>query len=133
MAYLALFMYIRNEILVNKLNSCSLCSYWHIMVNSLLVDIYINMCRVFLLKVIFWVLRVSFRFTQEVVSLSYTPCTHLTWGIKLGLEASWTMLSRIGLVSRVICEGLWLKVTILCHWGELRALDRKSTRLNSSH
>ena len=45
MAYLALFMYIRNEILANGLNLCLLCSYDVLMVKSLLVDIYMNVCR----------------------------------------------------------------------------------------
>ena len=124
MAYLALFMYIRNEILANGLNSCLLWPYEHIMVNSLLADIYMNMCQVFLVKVAFWVSRVSFQFTRKVVSLSFTHCTHLIWGIKLGLEAPRTILLRIGLVSRVIRKGLGLKAAIS---------DRKSTRLNSSH
>ena len=55
------------------------------------------------------------------MSLSYTPCAYLTWGIELGLEAPWTMLSRIGLVPRVIQKGLGLKVAISCHLGELGA------------
>ena len=109
MAYLALFMYIGNRILANGWNFCLLCSYWRITVNLLLVDIYMNMCWVFLVKVVFWVSRVSFRITRKVVSLTYTPCTHLTWGIKLHLEVPWTMLSRIGLVLRAIREGLGLK------------------------
>ena len=56
------------------------------------------------------------------MSLSYTPCAHLVCGIDLGLEAPWTMISRIGLVPRVIREGLRLKSAILsCHLGELGA------------
>ena len=60
-------------------------------------------------------------FTRKVVSLSYTPYAHLTWGIELGLEAHWTILSRIGLVPRVIRVGLGLKATISCHLGKLGA------------
>ena len=39
--------------------------------------------------------------------------------MQLGLESPWTMLSRIGLVPRVIREGLGLKAAISCHLGEL--------------
>ena len=120
MRILALFIYFRNEILAIELNSCSLWSYWRIMVNSLFVDICMNMW-VFLVKVVLWVSRVSFRFTRKVVSLSYTPCTHLTWGIELGLKAPWTMLSRIRLVPRVIHKGLGLKEAISYLLGELGA------------
>ena len=77
MAYSALFMYIRNEILENGLNSCSLCSYGCIMVKALLVDIYINMCQDFSSESRICVSRVSFQFTRKVVSLSFTPCAHL--------------------------------------------------------
>ena len=55
------------------------------------------------------------------MSLSYTPCAHLTLGIELALEVPWTMLSRIRLVLRVIHEGLGLKAAISCHLGELGA------------
>ena len=36
-------------------------------------------------------------------------------------RSHWTMLSRIGLVPRVIREGLGLKAAISCHLGELGA------------
>ena len=40
---------------------------------------------------------------------------------ELGLEAPWTMLSRIGLVSRVIREGLVPKAAISCLAGKPKA------------
>ena len=52
------------------------------------------------------------------MSLSYTPCVHLTRGSELGFEAPLTMLSRIGLVPRVIREGLGPIAAISCHLGE---------------
>ena len=71
-------MYIRNEILGNRLNSCSFCSYRCSIVNSLLVDIYMNMFWDFLLKVAFVSQEFHSKFTRKVVSLSFTPCARLT-------------------------------------------------------
>ena len=98
-------MYIRNIISLNCRNSCSLRSYRYIMVKSLFVDIYMDICRVFLVKVAFESQELYSGFTRKVMSLSFTPCAHLVCGIKLGLEAPRTMLSRIGQVPRVIREG----------------------------
>ena len=79
LAYMTLFMYIENEICANEFVSCSLYSYWRIMIISLFVDIHMSMCRGFSSKShIFGVSRVSFLFTRKIVSLSYTPCAHLT-------------------------------------------------------
>ena len=115
MRILALFMYIKNEILVH---------YAHIDVSWWIHCLWTYTWTCvggFLVKFVFWVSRVSFWFTRKVVFFSYTPCAHLIWGIELGLEAPWTMLSRIGLVPRVIREGLVLKAAILYHLGKLGA------------
>ena len=47
LAYMTLFIYIENEISANEFISCSLCSYWRIMMISLFVDIHMSMCRGF--------------------------------------------------------------------------------------
>ena len=47
LAYMTLFMYIENENCANEFISCSLCSYWRIMMISLFVDIHMSMCRGF--------------------------------------------------------------------------------------
>ena len=118
MAYVTLFMYIRNEIPLNYRNSRSLCFYGYIMVKSLLVDIYMDMCGVFLVKVTLESWELYSGLTRKVMSMSFTPCAHLVWGIKLRLEASRAILSWIGLVLRVICESHRPKVAISCLVGE---------------
>ena len=69
-------MYIQNEILVNWRNSWLLYLYDEIMLKTFLVDIYINMCRVFLVKVAFISQEFHSGFTRKVVTLSFTPYAH---------------------------------------------------------
>ena len=91
------------------------------MMISLFVDKYMSICRGFPSECSIFEFQEFQSDSLGKSCLSYTPCAHLTCSIELGLEAPWTMLSRIGLVPRVIREGLALKAAISCHLGELGA------------